>query len=462
MTERRRKGGLTGAQKAELFANVKSKRPARATSTASANRKPDVRAVKAFDFSTLPAMRELKMQRAAADMIGTKIPFFQVHDGIAAETSSVEGRELLNFGSYNYLGLVGHPEVANAAKQAIDDYGTSVSASRIVAGERPIHRDLERAIADLHGVEDAVVFVSGHATNMNIIGTIMGPKDLVLCDGLIHNSILEGVRLSGATRIMFTHNDLASLEAHLDANRHRFQRVLIAVEGLYSMDGDFPDLKALVELKDRYDAWLMVDEAHSIGVLGETGRGLAEHCGVDPNSVEIWMATLSKTFTSCGGYAAGSAALCEYLKIKSAGFVYSVGMPAPAAAAALACCDILRREPERVLRIKENGHLFLEEAKRYGLDTGPSAGYSVVPVIVGDSIRSLMLCSQLAERGINALPIIFPAVAEKAARLRFFITAAHTPDQIRHTVKVVAEEIEKLANTKALADLVRKTAAAEA
>lgn len=458
MSEKRRRGGLTGAQKAELFANVKTKREVKSTSDARRAKSENI--VKTFDFNNLPGFRELKMQRAAADLIGAKVPFFQVHDGVAAETSLIDGRSYINFASYNYLGMVGHPEVDAAAKSAIDQFGTSVSASRIVAGERPIHRELEAALADIHGTEKAVVFVSGHATNVNLIGTLLGPKDLILCDGLIHNSILEGIRLSGATRMMFAHNDMSSLATLLETHRHRFERVLIAVEGIYSMDGDFPDLPELLKLKTRHDAWLMVDEAHSIGVLGETGHGLAEHFGVDPKSVEIWMGTLSKTFTSCGGYVAASAALCEYLKLKSAGFVYSVGLPAPAAAAALVCAKILKREPERVQQLKANGHLFLEEAKKHGLDTGPSAGYSVVPIIIGDSVKSLFLCNRLQERGINALPIIFPAVAEKAARIRFFITSSHTEQQIKETVAIVAEELKELPDIGALAKMVTESATA--
>lgn len=452
MSDKHRRGGLSATQKAKLFANVKAKRAPKAAADLRKSRSDD--AAPAFDFNKLPGFRELKMQRAAADLIGAKVPFFQVHDGLAAETSAIGGRSYVNFASYNYLGLVGHPDVDAAAKAAVDRFGTSVSASRIVAGERPIHGELEAALADIHGTEKAVVFVSGHATNVNLIGTLLGPKDLILCDGLIHNSILEGIRLSGATRMMFNHNDLGSLAALLEAHRHRFERALIAVEGIYSMDGDFPDLPGLLRLKTEHDAWLMVDEAHSIGVLGETGHGLAEQFGVDPKSVEIWMGTLSKTFTSCGGYVAGSAALVEYLKLKSAGFVYSVGLPGPAAAAALASAQLLKREPERVQKLKANGHLFLKEAQRHGLNTGPSAGYSVVPIIIGDSVKSLFLCNRLQERGINALPIIFPAVAEKAARIRFFITSSHTSEQIVETVATVAEELQGLPDIGSLTKMV--------
>lgn len=394
----------------------------------------------AFDFSRLPDYRHLKMHRAAADMLGIDNPFFRSHDGLAAGTTSVQGRELVNFSSYNYLGLNGHPEVKAAAKAAIDRYGVSVSASRLVAGERDVHQELEQRLAALHGTESAVVMVSGHATNVTTIGTLLGPKDLVLVDALIHNSVVEGARLSGARRMTFAHNDWQAADELLRLVRDQYERVLIVVEGLYSMDGDAPDLAAFIEVKQRHDAWLMVDEAHSLGVMGATGRGIAEEQGIDPASVEIWMGTLSKTLSGCGGYIAGSAALTEYLKVKAGGFVYSVGLPPAVAAAAIASIEVMLREPERVARLKANGQLLLEEAQRHNLDVGSSLGLSVVPVIVGDSIAAAKLSDRLFRRGYNVLPIIFPAVPEKSARLRFFVTSENTDEQIRNVVKVTAEE----------------------
>lgn len=403
----------------------------------------------AFDFASLPAYKQLTLQRAAAEMMGIENPFFRSHDGLAAATTSVDGRTVLNFASYNYLGLNGHPDVVAAAKAAVDRYGISVSASRLVAGERPFHAELERGLAEWHGTEAAVAMVSGHATNVTTIATLMGPKDLILVDAAIHNSVTEGARLSGARRMTFPHNDWQAADEALSAVRDQVERVLIIVEGLYSMDGDFPDLPAFVDLKRRHNAWLMVDEAHSAGVLGATGRGIAEEQGVDPASVEIWMGTLSKTFSSCGGYIAGSAALIDLLKIKAPGFVYSVGLAAPLAAAAIASLDLLRSEPWRVSRLRDNGRLFLDEARAAGLDVGTSAGYSVVPAIVGDSAKAAMLSDRLLKRGVNALPIIFPAVPEKAARLRFFITSDHAPDDIRQAVAATAEELGRMGTARA-------------
>ncbi|GAB4576522.1 MAG: aminotransferase class I/II-fold pyridoxal phosphate-dependent enzyme [Roseibium sp.] len=399
---------------------------------------------KVYDFKELPQVKQLQMHRAAADMMGIENPFFRPHDGLASGTSVIDGREHDNFASYNYIGLNGHPKVNAAAKAFVDRYGTSVSASRIVAGERPFHAELEAALARIHGVESAIVMVSGHATNVTSIGHLMQKGDLVLTDAFVHNSIAEGVRLSGATRMNFPHDDLDALEKLLADHRHKFDKVLVVVEGLYSMDGDFPDLKRVIKLKQAYDAWLMVDEAHSIGVLGKTGRGIAEHFGIDPTEVEIWMGTLSKTFSSCGGYIAGSKVLCDYLKVSAPGFVFSVGLSAALAGAALASAELLESEPERVTRLQKNGALFLELAKEAGLNTGPSAGYAVVPVIVGDSASAATLSNRLLAKGINALPIIFPAVPEKSARIRFFITSEHTEEQIRRAVETTAAELDAM------------------
>lgn len=442
MTTKRGYGGVSGAEKDALIAGLRKasqNRQARPETPAPVRVRPS-----SFDFSKLPDYNQLRIQRAAGQMMGIDNPFFRSHDGLAADVTHIGGRAYLNFASYNYLGLNGHPAVKTAAKEAIDRYGTSVSASRLVAGERPIHREFETALAEHYGTEDAIVFVSGHATNVSTIGTLLGPKDLVLMDALIHNSVTEGARLSGAARHTFPHNDWQAVRDLLLKVRGQYDHVLIVIEGLYSMDGDFPDLPRFIEVKSEFDAWLMIDEAHSLGVLGPTGRGIGEHFGVAPGSVEMWMGTLSKTLSGCGGYIAGSSALVDYLKVKAPGFVYSVGLSAPLAAAGLASLRLLHAEPERVAKLRDNGHHFIEAARAAGLDTGLSAGYAVVPVIVGDSPQAAMLADRVFKRGVNALPIIYPAVPEKAARLRFFITSDHTFDEIDEAVRITQEELARV------------------
>lgn len=381
-------------------------------------------------FDKFPGYEKVALPQAAARKLGIDNPFFRVHQGIAGAMTMIDGRPYINFSSYNYLGLSGDPRVNQAAKDAIDRYGTSASASRLVAGERPIQRELEETVAGLYGVDDCVVFVSGHATNVSTIATLFGPKDLVVHDSLIHNSVLEGIKLSGATRRAFSHNDPDSLDAILSELRGRFERTLIVIEGIYSMDGDIPELPRFVEIKTRHKAFLMVDEAHSLGVLGATGRGLREHFGIEGRAVDIWMGTFSKSFAGCGGFIAGERALVEHLKFMAPGFVYSVGMPPPIAAASLAAIKVMLEEPDRVGRLRERARYFLETARAAGVDTGYSQGYAVIPAIMGSSLKATKCSNRLFSSGINVQPIIYPAVEERAARLRFFVSCQHSIEQI--------------------------------
>lgn len=390
-------------------------------------------------FDRHPGYEKMLVPKAAADRLGIINPFFKVHDGVAGATTRIDGRGYINFSSYNYLGLSGHPAINKAAKDAIDRYGTSASASRLVAGERPVQRELEEALAELYEVEDCIVFVSGHATNVSTIGYLFGPKDLVIHDSLIHNSVLEGVKLAGSARRSFPHNDSAALDGILSEIRGQFERVLIVVEGHYSMDGDIPDLPALIDIKCRHQAFLMVDEAHALGVLGETGKGSHEHHGIAGKAVDIWMGTLSKTLAGCGGYIAGERALVEHLKYAAPGFVYSVGMSPPLAAASLAALRITQKEPERVARLRERSHYFLDQARQAGIDTGLSQGFAVIPAILGSSLKAAKLSNQLFERGINVQPIIYPAVEERAARLRFFLSSLHDEMQLGKAVESIKE-----------------------
>jgi 7-keto-8-aminopelargonate synthetase-like enzyme len=307
-----------------------------------------------------------------------------------------------------------------------------------------VHRDLEQALATFLGTAAALVFVSGHATNVTTIGHLLGPEDLIVHDALAHNSIIQGAQLSGATRRAFAHNDWMALEALLSEVRHRYRRVLIAIEGLYSMDGDFPDLPRFVELKKRHKTLMLVDEAHSLGTMGKTGRGIGEYFGVARTDVDLWMGTLSKSLASCGGYIAGSAEIVEYLSYTAPGFVYSVGLSPPNAAAALAALTKLQAEPERVSRLGKLSGMFLTLARERGVTTGSAAGTPVVPVIVGNSVKCLRLARALFDRGINVQPILPPAVPEHCARLRFFITMNHSEQDIRGAVSAISEELARL------------------
>ncbi|MEU7726547.1 aminotransferase class I/II-fold pyridoxal phosphate-dependent enzyme [Streptomyces sp. NPDC040724] len=372
---------------------------------------------------------------------GAQYPYFRVHEGNIRDTTVIGGRAYLSFGSYNYLGISGHPAVNEAAHRAVDRYGTSVSASRVLSGEREPMVRLERALAEFLGVGDCLTLVSGHATNVTAIGHLVGAQDLVVHDALAHDSILQGCALSGAARRPFAHNDIGQLEHMLRLNRSRFRRVLIAVEGAYSMDGDLVDLPAVIELKKRYGALLMVDEAHSIGTVGEHGRGVGEFFGVDRSDVDLWMGTLSKAFASCGGYLGGSARMVRWLRHTLPGFVYSVGLTPANAAAALAATELITAEPYRVRALRRNARLFLGLATSAGLATGSSADTPIVPCVLGDSARTLRVAGGLFDRGIIADPIVHPAVEDGLSRLRFFLTSEHREDDIRRAVSVLAEEV---------------------
>jgi len=399
-----------------------------------------------LDVAELESYRELRLIEKAADYLGIDDPFFRVHDGIAGAETVIGNRTYINFASYNYIGLNGDPRIAAAAKAAIDRYGTSVSASRPVSGERPVHRDLERALARIHGAEDSIALVGGHSTNVTVIGHLLGRNDLVVHDSLIHNSIVQGAMLSGARRAPFRHLDPAAADRILADARPRHGRALLVIEGHYSMDGDVPDLAAFVAVARRHRAWLMVDEAHALGVLGPRGFGSADHAGIDPNEVDIWMGTLSKSLVSCGGYIAGRKELIGYLKRMAPGFVFSVGIAPPVAAAALAAVEILEREPHRVHRLNERAAQFLHLARDGGLDVGGSIGAAIVPIITGSSIGAARLSQALFRRGINVQPILYPAVPERAARLRFFLAADHTENQVRDAAAMLIEEARAVAS----------------
>ena len=453
----RRKGlhGLSGQLKDQLIRQMMERRMRRAAHSPPAPGWSDGAVRDADDpalhvpeahwrWSLHPGYQQLRIIREGAARLGLANPYFRAHEGIAGAATSIEGREYINYSSYNYLGLNGDPRVAAAAKAAIDAYGTSVSASRLVSGERPVHGALENRLAAAYGVEDCVVFVSGHATNVTAIGSLFGAKDLVVHDALIHNSVMRGIALSGAQRRAFPHNDSAALEDILRRERRNFERVLVVVEGVYSMDGDFANLPALIDIKRRFHTFLMVDEAHSFGVMGRRGLGLREHFGVDGAEVDLWMGTLSKSLAACGGFIAGERALIEMLKFSAPGFVYSVGMSPPVAAAAAAALDCMLEEPQRVERLQARGRELLARMRAAGIDTGTSAGYAIVPAITGSSIRAARIAQALYQRGINVQPIVYPAVQENAARLRFFVSSEHTEEQIHSTVAALSEEMEAL------------------
>ncbi len=393
-------------------------------------------------FKLIPEYINLKKDLERVETLGN--PFFSLHQGTAGNFTQIGDRKLINYSSYNYLGMSGDPVVTKAAQDAIALYGTSVSASRLLSGERPLHRELEREIADFIGTEDCILYVGGHATNVSTIGHLFNQNDLIICDALSHNSIQQGCKLSGATIIEFPHNNYQALEQILIDKRQQYQKVLIAIEGVYSTDGDLAPLPQIIELKHHYQTFLMVDEAHSIGTLGLSGRGIGEHFNVQPNDVDLWMGTLSKSFASCGGYIAGCSELIEYLKYTSPGFVFSVGMSPGNTAAALAAIKLLKAEPERAISLQSRAKFCLNLAKSHNLTTGSSADSPIIPIIVGEPNKAVRLSQILNQQGINVNPMVYPSVPYDAARLRLFITSLHTEEQISSTLNQTVKAIKEI------------------
>ena len=393
----------------------------------------------------LPGLAELESRFEALADAQVADPFFRTFEGLGADTIGATDGPLINFASYNYLGLAGDPKVRQAAREAIDRYGTSVSASRLSAGERPLHRDLERALARLSETQDALVFVGGYATNVSVIGHLYSGADLIAYDSSMHNSAVTGARLSGARCLAFPHNDTQALDELLTRERAAHRRVLVLAEGVYSTNGDIPDLGELVRVKKKHAAWLMIDEAHSIGVLGPRGRGLADHWGMKEHQIDIVMGTLSKALASCGGYVAGSADLIRYLRYTCPGFIFSAGISPPNAAAALKAAEILEAEPGRAAGLRHNAQTLIRLARARGLDTGSSQGSGVVPIMVGDDLRAMRLSNELFSKGVNVQPLVTPAVEADGARLRFFLSSLHTHEQIETAMDLTAALLPSVA-----------------
>jgi 8-amino-7-oxononanoate synthase len=388
--------------------------------------------------------RALRRRIEDVENSGQEVPFFQPRDGVSHSIIRRNGKSLVSFSGYNYLGLNGHPAVTAAAKNAIDKYGTSASASRIVAGQIELHGELERKIANFLGTDDALVFISGYLTNVTVISHLLARPDAAIYDSGAHNSIITGARLSGAKTYTYPNGDWDALDALLAKERPGFRRGMIVAEGVYSMDGQILDLKRAVETKKRHNVMLMVDEAHSLGIVGDSGRGVCEAAGMPVNSIDVYMGTLSKTLASGGGYIAGDRGLIEYLRFLCPGLIFSVGLSPADTAAAIAALDILEREPHRPRRLRERARFFRQVARENGLTVGGDEESPVASLIVGDDKLALLLSQHLLERGIEVQPIVRPAVSATTARLRFFLTANHTEEQIRETVPVVAQELEKL------------------
>ena len=366
-------------------------------------------------------------------------PYFVAHESPLLDTGIVDGKEILEFGSYNYIGMSGRKEVKDAAKAAIDKYGTSASGSRLLAGEKMVHKELEAEIADWKHTEDAIVCVGGHSTNVTFVGNFCGKKDLILYDALAHNSIEQGCKLSDATSRPFPHSDPKALETILKNQRAFYEKVLIVIEGAYSMDGDIAPVPDFVRIKKEYGCFLMVDEAHSACVIGKTGGGVDEYFGLDGSDIDIKYGTLSKGLGTCGGYLAGKKCLIDYLRYNMPGFVFSVGISPALAAGSLAAIRTLRSHPEIMEHLRTAIRSFADSARRRHLDICLAGETAVLPVLVGKDEDAWLLSNELKKRGVSVPPAMYPAVPKGKARLRFCVISEHKPEQIERALDILEQ-----------------------
>jgi 8-amino-7-oxononanoate synthase len=352
--------------------------------------------------------------------------------------SAAFGDELVMFSQYSYLGLIGHPRIATAVKAAVERYGTSTGGVRLLTGTLELHHELEHELASFIGQEGAATFASGYDANIAAITSLFGSDDVAILDQYAHQSIHDGVRMAGCEARRFRHNDLDDLERRLrQAVKRGAQRILVAVDSVFSMDGDQAPIADLVALKEKYGAFLLVDEAHALGAVGHSGRGICEEQGIDPASIDILTGSLSKGIPSSGGFVAGSRGLKIYIQHGSAPYMFSAAMTPANAAASLEALRIVQDEPQHMERLRTNTAILKEGLTRLGFSTGASAS-PVVPLILGDEWRAYRVARAMLDRGIFVSAVVYPAVSPGQARLRLCATAAHRPEHFQRLFEVLA------------------------
>jgi len=417
--------------------SVSERRPARTPSTA-APAAPSAsldEPIGQAPSKTNPLEYYVRMNRRIVSLKERGLYFFEpvitAHDGAWVE---VEGRRMLMLGSYEYLGLLGHPHLKQTAIDAVNRFGTGHHGVRLLAGTTCVHRQLEAKLAGFMQAEEAIVYSSGFMTNMATISALVGPGQCVIGDQWNHASIVDGCRMSGAIFWEFRHNDMSTLEQLL--KRARGMHTLVVVDSVYSMDGDIAPLPKIVELCRKYNAMLMVDEAHSIGVLGKTGRGIQEHFDLPPDAIDIKMGTLSKTLAGIGGFVAARSEIITFLRHHARGYIFSGALPAPQAAVAVAALEVLEREPELVEKLRENTVYYLEQLKKLGFNTAKSVT-PIVPVMTRNDEITLEMTRLCRSEGLLVIPVAYPAVPMDAPRLRTCVSAIHTRADLDFALEVL-------------------------
>jgi 8-amino-7-oxononanoate synthase len=364
-------------------------------------------------------------------------PFFRMIESDQDTVVTMNGKKVLMFGSNSYLGLTNHPKIKEAAIRATEKYGTGCAGSRFLNGTLDIHIELENKLAEFVGKQSALVYSTGFQVNLGVIPTVTGRNDYILIDELDHASIIEATRLSFAKVLKFRHNDMQSLETSLrkcEPNRIK----LIVIDGVFSMDGDIANLPEIVRLADKYEATIMVDDAHAIGVLGEHGSGTASHFGLTPK-VDLIMGTFSKSLAALGGFIASDFETINYIKHHSRTLIFSASATPASAAAVLAALEIIKSEPERIAHLWEVTHYAIDNFRKLGFDIGNTVT-PIIPLYIRDNLKTLTITRMLLDEGIFVNPVVAPAVSKDNTLIRFSLMATHTKEQVDQAL----EKFEKL------------------
>jgi glycine C-acetyltransferase len=401
-------------------------------------------------MSTATATRpQLAHLTAQIDDLKARGTFFKLRqlDDIQAPVCTYDGRKVINLASNNYLGLCNHPKLEEAAIQAIREHGVGSGAVRTIAGTMRIHMELEEKIARFKNVEACVVFQSGFTANAGTVGSILGKEDFILSDELNHASIIDGARLSRAKIKVFRHKDVQHCEELLQEIENEPGKKLIITDGVFSMDGDIGPVDQLAALAERYNAIMMVDDAHASGVLGRNGRGSVDHFNVH-GKVDVQVGTLSKAIGALGGYVCGSRDLIDFLYHRARPFLFSTSHPPSVAATCIAAFDILEKEPERIERLWSNTAYFKQQLEAAGFDIGgrstPASETPIIPIILGEGRRAMEFSRELFTQGLMATGIAFPTVPEGKARVRIIMTSEHTREQLNRALEILSTTAKKM------------------
>jgi len=368
-------------------------------------------------------------------------PYFREIESDQDTVVTIKGKKVLMFGSNSYLGLTNHPKIKEAARKAIDKYGTGCAGSRFLNGTLDIHIQLEERLADLVGKDGALCYSTGFQVNLGVVSVLTGRRDHVFLDELDHASIIEGSRLSFSKVLKFAHNDMDALESKLKRCTAESMK-LIVVDGIFSMEGDIVKLPELVALADKYDATIMVDDAHSIGVIGKNGSGTASHFGLT-DKVDLIMGTFSKSLASLGGFIASDKDTINFIKHNSRTLIFSASMTPASAASVLAAIDIMVSEPERISHLWEITHYALKGFKEMGFDTGKSET-PIIPLFIRDDIKALLLTQALLADGIFVNPVVSPAVPKEDCLIRYSLMATHTKEQVELSIEKITKAAKEL------------------